>query len=206
MKGILFKPEMIKAIMEGRKTVTRRIIKLNFGSGLEIPRPTISDAIFRENLRRMKITSRYSVGETVYVKEAWQISCYIHNRYVVIRYKLDNSFRTFDWDSWLDKNTKYGGGGDDAELWRSPMFLPEKFARTFLLIENVRPERLQEITDEDVKREGCEICGSWPTNNYVLLWDSINPNCPFDSSPWVWRIQFSVKGKEFMETGGLKYV
>jgi hypothetical protein len=168
--------------MEGRKTVTRRIVKPEPGS-LEL-------------LKRW-CKPRYKAGETVYVKEAWAKN-YTGIEGLPIHYKLD-------YPNGISDNHAYG-----LMEWHSPMFLPEKYARTFLLIEDVRPERLKEITEWDAEHEGLQEWeemyrqydvplkdAGWTRNpivSYQTLWDSINPDCPFDFNPWIWRIQFKVKG------------
>jgi len=73
---------------------------------------------------------------------------------------------------------------------RSPLFMPERFARTFLSILDVRPERLQDITNADAKLEGVTFDGREYRLTYADLWDSINKKQTWESNPWVWRISF----------------
>jgi hypothetical protein len=82
------------------------------------------------------------------------------------------------------------------------MFMPREAARDFVKIKDVRPERLQEITEEDCLKEGIIFAGGcyWtsddgiafntPQEAYAYLWDTINPKYPFSSLPWVWRYEF----------------
>lgn len=85
--------------------------------------------------------------------------------------------------------------------WKSPLFMPAWAARYFIQILDVRPERLQEITNEDALkegfvetriREGNGIHWESARGNFILKWESINPKYPFASNPWVWRIEFSL--------------
>ena len=175
MKGILFKPDMIKAIVEGRKTQTRRLMKLNFGFGWEPPQLGIGDATFKHNLEVMHITGRYQAGEVVYIKEAWCESYFGEP----ICYKLDG-------------NESPGPKG----FWRSPMFLPARAARYFIQITNVRPERLQEITEHDANLEGIGALSMMQPARmmYQRLWDSINKQ-DWNSNPWVWVYSFKLVSK-----------
>lgn len=191
MKGILFKPDMIKAIVENRKTVTRRVIKwrplhegLNLSfSGLSVGDymtdvPTSGKVLYSMGgacwqQRTEREFPHYKVGETVYIKEAWCLPDPTDKRTICYR----------------------GEPVTTGQKWKSPMFMPEWSARYFLKIVSVRPERLQEITEEDAFLEGCSI--GYGANfqisrkeMYQILWDSINPKTPWASNPWVWRIEF----------------
>ncbi len=188
MKGILFKPDMIKAIAEGRKTVTRRVC---------IGQRELS------NVYDFPVeTARYQVGEVVYIKEAW-LESFTGDK---IYYKLDgdNSHCPkvyFGKDKqWHDYKTPF---------WRSPMFLKAIHARYFIKIKDVRAERLQEIGGDDYLDEGVtrllasklglSVSESEEEFNfrnarhvYRVLWDSINKDCPWQSNPWVWRYEFEL--------------
>lgn len=86
------------------------------------------------------------------------------------------------------------------------MFLRECHARYFIQIVDVRPERLQDITEEDCIAEG--IVPHYHTvqlthpklvndagNQYAELWDSINGDSSWSSNPWVWRYKFKLRGE-----------
>jgi hypothetical protein len=193
MRGILFKPGMIKAIVEGRKTVTRRL--QGFGEINEAPDDwrlipwkhrgigdTITGYYFEvpeTTTCHLLIKPRYHPGETVYIKEvgAWDTE-HKHN-FVFYRANAPNV------------NAK----------WQSPLFMPAWAARYFIKIKDVRPERLQSMTDQDAIAEGVTVIGRPELNElsggkfiqaYKTLWDSINPKQKFETSPWVWRIEFTL--------------
>jgi len=196
MNGILFKPDMIKEIVEGRKTQTRRVIKdprrhfNQYNKGLSI------GDIQREIELNLKpnFPSRYQVGEVVYIKEA---------------------FRVYGWDDeggqfWLQYKDEVVGQSlcvtDEIvckywapnnywpeEEWHNPRTMPAWAARYFILITDVRAERLQEITWQDCVKEGItapDHAFELLIGNYQTLWDSINPKHPWASNPWVWRYEF----------------
>ncbi len=186
MNGILFKPDMIKAIREGRKTVTRRLSGLKeFNQELDkwffIERKEGGIFLFGSNDGgKLIFKPRYQIGEVVYIKEAWQ-SLGTKEQTV---YKLDGEAK-LTWDI----NGKKGE--EIVTKWRSLMFLPAKFARYFIQITDVRPERLWEITEEDAVKEGVENMGQISAVvMYAHLWNSINKKTMWGSNPWVWRYEF----------------
>ena len=213
MKGILFKPDVWQAkkkvLEQYGEAQTRRLVN---------PQPTFGDGAWgwqtgksygvvgiSSNVEKVFCQSliehsRYQVGEVVYRKEAWRIinpiGKYFHNPYDFgIEYLSIN--HEVKW--WTDNGNLMDYPID--EKVRSPLFLPEKYARDFLQITAVRAERLQEITDEDAIAEGCletrERVGNgihWesPRGNYCLLWDSINKEYTWDKNPWVWVYTLSL--------------
>jgi hypothetical protein len=194
MKGILFKPEMIQAIIEGRKTQTRRVIK---------PQPIIAQTYKGLTLKDLEYDGfkpRYQVGEPVYIKEAWATEKqYDHLKPSEIPHTAKIFYVSDGVGEW-PTNLSIG-------KLRSPLFLPEPFARYFILIKDVRAERLQEISEWDAQAEGIEAfyrttpCGySWEakerTKRFIELWNSINKDYPWESNPWVFRYEFEYQSKE----------
>lgn len=182
MKGILFTPPNIKLIRDGKKTQTRRLIK-HYKQG---PHSIEFEA------------SRYCPGETVYVKEA------------IRPYDICNP--------WSDPRRVYTLDGAWAPSGivlpktPSPMFMKAEYARTFLKIIDVRPERLQEITGSDAEAEGITRDGlAWAQDfdinddltehgldplrwKYWQLWDAINkkPGTRWADNPFVWVYTFEL--------------
>lgn len=86
---------------------------------------------------------------------------------------------------------------DEAEHgpWKNVRFVPKRSARIWLELLDVRVERLQEMTPEDVVKEG--VCadsqGVWPVSTFATLWDELNgrrPDASWGFNPWVWRLEF----------------
>jgi len=184
MKGILFKPDMIQAIIEGRKTQTRRLIKpqpVQFNNLGEFD-AGIGEAWFHgitsDNWETRK--PRYQVGETAYIKEAWaSFPAYEpHKPYVTYKSSVD-AYRL------------------GSTKWKSPLFMPEWAARYFLEITEVRAERLQEIRYLDIFLEGVPEQGGFIKNfkAFERLWNSINKDYPWESNPWVWVYIFELQAK-----------
>ncbi len=194
MQGILFKPDMIKAIVEGRKTQTRRL------SGLKeinqepdkwrliySPVPNKPDYFEQgktgkfifcefEHFTEKRVRPHYQVGKVVYIKEAW----------------VEPFNRTTDKDS---ETPLYKADIDPSfqhsYKWHTPLFMPAWAARYFIQFTDVRAERLQEISLSDIYDEGGDVIPSYDRiDAYKRLWDSINPKYPWAMNPWVWRYEF----------------
>jgi len=203
MKGIFFKSYLIPKVADGTKTVTRRA-----ESGLrEINREPdrwdyVEDAGDYGFLFASKplpvitglIKPRYQVGETVYIKEAWAISYFTaiyedeHQLQVVYKDGTEIYF-TVDYKTWEKYATqKYCS-------WNSPLFMPEWAARYHIKFLSARPERLQEITVSECKKEGIEYL-IYPNESrtyegeFERLWNSIHPDLTFERNPWVFRYEF----------------
>jgi len=197
MNGILFKPDMIQAIIEGRKTQTRRLgglKEINKTPDIwECLNPTATHLVTFYNEGTAfctRVKPPYQAGETVYIKEAWRT-----------RVAFDG-FRP----SQIPDDAFILFKGEESSLvngrWRSPLHLRGVHARYFLEITDVRAERLQEITEEDAKAEGVEytewfipnlgLDGKDNLRAFYYLWNSINKE-KWESNPWVWVYTFRNK-------------
>lgn len=204
---ILFSPPMVRAILEGRKTQTRRLIKPQPTKWHTVKRrpfhcnhvdmPRIWSALSDHSEDRV---SPYAVGDRLWVKEGWAPSiAHSHGMDacdcadVNVHYKADGEDRYFR-------------DGDIPEEWTMPkagpkvtaLFMPKWASRIKLEITELRVQRLQEITEDDAKAEGCSPvvvdgfveCGTRKTE-FAKLWDSINgKRCPWNNNPWVWCVSF----------------
>ena len=188
MKPILFNAQMVRAILEGRKTVTRRVVKpqpiaavktLYQKDGTNIWRTYGSDCWY-------EFRAPCVPGDILWVRETW--SRMETGKYL---YKADN-----------EKPISYLG-------WRPSIHMPREAARIFLRVTNVQPERLQDINGLHAKEEGCEgyvhinpLYGCPETvHNFKALWDSTikpadRPTYGWDANPWVWVIEFERINKE----------
>ena len=203
-KPILFSTEMIKAILDGHKTQTRRIVRLTeFQKAISHG----YDWMFRDKrglwnevptswLLRNKCPYGRP-GDMLWVRETWAID------------------QGFDSVKPSDISDYWGGlyykatGDKPAGKWRPSIFMPRWASRITLRVQDVRVERVQDITIDDAGEEGCSgvISGGYDFDiynengdyarhpyimNFRRLWDSINAKRGFswDSNPWVWVIDF----------------
>jgi len=204
VKGILFKPDMIKAIVEGRKTVTRRIIKpqpQHFHYTEDATYPCLPDGA--------QINSRYFPGELVYIKEAWRLVSFSDDfSQALVYYKEGQKWGNITENLEFYYYNRFVGG--IYHDWQSPLFMPAWAARYFIKIKDVRVERLQEIENEpggylkegykpfigalsaiDGKPFEMSLDFAW----FESLWDSINkPPYDWQSNPFVWVYSFELLG------------
>jgi hypothetical protein len=179
-RPILMSAPMIRALLDGRKTQTRRIVKERY---IEFLRPTSSD-----DPSRMKPCPYGQPGDLLWVRETWSPSVEPENH---VHARLGFTYRA-DWDHF-----------DDMELrdfrWKPSLHMPRIASRLTLEITGVRIERLKDINEEDAIAEGCDDsylvknkCQPPHSRAYRYLWEDINGHGSWDANPWVWCLSFSV--------------
>jgi hypothetical protein len=186
---ILYQTEMVKAILEGKKTKTRRSVKM--------PPDRIwshSNRFYGESGREYKCPYG-KVGDVLWVRETWQ------------HVNIENDFKDFVYKA---------SGGLDWEMsnedwkWKPSIFMPKSACRIFLDITDVKVERLQDISEEDAIKEGIQKhIGGYKTNyrqpsaksyldgysftaqeEFKTLWYKINGPDSWNQNPFVWVISF----------------
>lgn len=193
-KPILFNTDMMKAILEGQKTQTRRVAfqgenlrpfrNKDYPNGwwfLGRAYKSLDD--FLHDPQRPKC--RYEKGDILWVRETWYKDA---GRY---QYRADYG----------ENERFYQGGNEIAMHWHPSIHMPKEAARIFLRVKRVEVERLQDITAEDCIREGVEeaalsVVGEEFTKGiFSAIWDSTIkkadlPYYGWDANPWVWSIEF----------------
>lgn len=186
---ILFSTEMVRAILEDRKTVTRRAVKLQHLLVLDSPyhkkHPETPDKVLIEKL----CEPPYRPGDILYVRETWA-SNNITPHDPEWLYKADYDCTIEPYKNWR---------------WRSSIHMPKEAARLFLRVTDVRVERLQDIDAAGIRREGLASAAAFlgdmeiAKQEFALLWDSTVPKHPnkfkrypyyWADNPWVWVIEF----------------
>ena len=189
-KPILFNTEMVQAITEGRKTVTRRVIKPQ-PNNIEMLNGVFSNGllkIFYDFDEGINIKAPYRVGDILYVRETWQRN-YCNDVIVTGKYAYRASPETWQYFSEEEKNLK--------KKWKPSIHMPKVAARIFLKVTDVRVERLQDITEEQAYKEGTTLPSPRANyvNSFISLWNSTVKNQDIDkygweANPWVWVIEF----------------
>jgi len=189
--GMIFTTESVRAILDGRKTMTRRVIKLRDGESYD--RSTGCAYIPYKTSRVIKCPYG-QVGDRLWVKETWTML----SDYEVVDTLEGGMAIGGDFPV-------YKAGGEkipQSVKWTSPLFMPRWASRITLEITGVRVERLQEITREDCYKEGItnfrEILPMIaplhdPLNSFKSIWDSISAKRGYgwDTNCWVWVISFA---------------
>lgn len=186
IKPILFNTEMVRAILDGRKTCTRRIVKdgipddAMWGYTAFTPKGYIScRGVYADGYGEGFFKLPYQPGDILYVRETWghPISLNSDKQYVFRADKIAES-----------------GFKNDSHIWHPSIHMPKKAARIWLNVTNVRVERLQDMTDDDAEAEGCFDYTSTALG-FPDVWDSTIKKSNLDSygwdaNPWVWVIEF----------------
>lgn len=197
MKPILFNTEMVRAILDGRKTVTRRLIKPQpeFREGETGTPERCADGnwCFKidqyTSIYDFDIKPPYHPGDILYVRETWGVYCRNWWEAGYFNYKAD----------WQAQESPYGP--TEPPKWRPSIHMPKEAARIFLRVKSVRVQRLRDMVLADVLMEGIKEGDSYEEtwDRWHKTWDSTVPKNPnkfksypyyWKDNPWVWVISF----------------
>lgn len=178
-RPIPFTGEMVRAILAGRKSQTRRIIKdanaiedcdrLGVGclpilgetqhtGEMKVGRKMVGAICGGEFTESdvCRLWCKHRPGDRLWVKEKWR-PAFHHDLYCTVQYAADSSYRKPDFDD-EDRGLRFADmcdvSGDNAEPWHSPMFMWREMSRITLEVTGVRVERLQDISEADCAAEG----------------------------------------------------
>lgn len=190
-RPILFSAPMVRALLDGRKTQTRRVLK---------PDPDTLPNGFAG------VRMPYAPGDRLYVREAWRsASCYddlapsAMSGEEPVRYEEDALWQTWGWGAPLRSHGRL----------RQGIHMPRWASRLTLTVTDVRVQRLQEISEADAVAEGvnpclcghncpngehggcCGICE--PVTAYAELWTELHGPGAWAANPWVCALTFTVR-------------
>ena len=188
IKPILFNTDMVRAILDGRKSCTRRICK--DANEYTVPDMEFYNADKRtyavhnfadkeqmEQLSTAERTCPICTGDILYVRETWK--------------EAPKGY--YYYEDWQRNDIA------DITKWKPSIHMPKEAARIWLKVMNVRVERLQEITEVQAQAEGCNsglLTGACTARGqFEDLWNSTVKKSDldrygWDASPWVWVIEF----------------
>lgn len=186
IKPILFNAEMVRAILDGRKTCTRRVAK-NVPDHTHRIEPVYENGRFQFDCFYSSYVAAldadadfcmpyfppYQRGDILYVRETWCKG------------------------SWMNEKERYYYKADDNDfhcVWHPSIHMPKEAARIWLRVTDVRVERLQDMTDDDAEAEGCFDYTSTALG-FPDVWDSTIKKsdigrCGWAANPWVWVVEF----------------
>ncbi len=204
VKQILFNTEMVRAILDGRKTCTRRVIKPQPYGKCTYPLGFVTDSTEKKEVGCFGFgideyggsiqyaKPSYQPGDILYVRETWK--------------NAPNGY--YYYEDWQRDDIA------DVTKWKPSIHMPKEAARIWLKVTDVRVERLQDITPKDAENEGVgdlfyEDIGYSEKNygtevdkdygiareQFAWLWDSTIKKSDldrygWDANPWVWVIEF----------------
>lgn len=214
MRPILFSTEMVRAILAGRKTQTRRMVKRDLANHYfqSLVHHTTGKFTFVENGNYnpkeydvVEIKCPYgAVGDVLWVREKFRYSDDLDEPY--------DYYEDFI-DKYIPEEVERSKG-----TWKPSIHMPREAARLFLKITDIRVERLQDISEADAVAEGIENfmdkddklpiyrnylatrkdleidayshCANGPEDSFRSLWQKINGPDSWEANPWVWVVQF----------------
>lgn len=200
VKPILFNTDMVRAILDGRKSCTRRIVKgfipndAKWGYTAFTPKGCIScRGTFADGYGEKFFKLPCELGDILYVRETWK--------------RAPNGY--YYYEDWQRDDIA------DITKWKPSIHMPKEAARIWLKVTSVRVDRLQDITEDGALKEGaqgvrcyhaaigaygCTDCMNtgWlepPTLEFMGIWDSTIKKNELDrygwnANPWVWVIEF----------------
>lgn len=186
IKPILFNTEMVRAILDGRKNATRRIVKgfipddAVWGYTAFTPKGYIScRGTFADGYGEKFFKLPCEPGDILYVRETWK--------------KAPNGY--YYYEDWQRNDIA------DVTKWKPSIHMPKEAARIWLKVTDVRVERLQEITIDGIRNEGISSMAVHAGDMEIALkewknlWNSTIKKSDldqhgWDANPWVWVIEF----------------
>ena len=219
IKPILFNGEMVRAILDGRKTCTRRVVKYKYdNTQMEVKTDKYGSRLIEiqcdvegethgknpdgSTWRRLRpfIEKKppYRRGDVLYVREAWCKYGKLDDFDHVIKgtekyYYYADGVNPTPYNCFLVHRNGYDEY-KDTPVWHPSICMPKEAARIWLKVTDVRVERLQDMTDDDAEAEGCFDYTSTALG-FPDIWESTIKKTDLDSygwaaNPWVWVIEF----------------
>ncbi|SWJ47751.1 morphogenetic protein [Klebsiella pneumoniae] len=200
---MIFNAEMVRALLSGRKTQTRRIIKpqpeatlSGSLSGKWLSRPL--NGLLLPKIEDIAIHCPFGVvGDRIWVRETFQGPLFDYD--LMDSYCKDPTpfekpeFCVYKADG-VPAPEFYDADDELHCCWRPSIHMPRWACRILLEITNVRVERLKSISDGDAIREGCStadmMSGDCVADVFARLWASIYSSDSWNANPWVWVIEF----------------
>ena len=194
-RPIIFSGDMVRAILAGRKTMTRRVVKMATHPQAERVQHFEGlrwDWLRYDGLRLSTFKCPFGkTGDRLWVRETFRLSdpndcaCYepCRCRSGQPMYRADGHYHDMEYK------------------WKPSIYMPRWSSRITLEVTGVRVERLQDISEEDAQAEGAPlelgvlertILGAKARyrSGFVRLWESINGPGSWDANPWVWCVSF----------------
>lgn len=224
-RPILFSGPMVRALLEGRKTQTRRVFDLD-GPGRIGPRgndlPVSCLHVQGESVPRVTVGKvvtliklKAAVGDRLWVREAWRCNGWATDVATIF-------YRASEGDSYTAMCEQYPVDGKTylrpTASWRPSIHMPRWISRLTLVVDGVKVERLQDISEADAIAEGAEQYSSsmklsrpfnpdWKgiyREGYAELWNAINGPGSWEANPWVAAYTFHVIRSNIDQIGGVE--
>lgn len=217
---ILFSTPMVEAILENHKIQTRRIVKTKQkGWDCQIMEfaksETFSESFLEKSIASISLQKELVGFHAFFTDNESDHKIGIKCLYgqpgdlLWVREKWENESNGGKWINFYAGNVEVKNNKAYERLtkWKPSIHMPKAAARIWLQVEEIRVERLQDITEEDAIAEGIEVFEKgtdWMEARFgfEILWDKINGLDAWDKNPWVWVVKFkilSTTGKPSLE-------
>lgn len=199
---ILFNTDMVCAILDGRKTVTRRIVKQSVWENFVCEGGKVIYYLDKktDSMKSPLYKAPYQVGDILYVRETWAFQdCIECMNQLEDESCMLGKMSTIHEDKDAESEGCYiyraGHPHPESIVWRPSIHIPKEAARIWLKVTDVRVERLKEITIDGCEEEGCWCGHNGDIFAFMALWDSTIKKSEiakygWDANPWVWVINF----------------
>jgi len=219
-RPILFSGSMVRAVLDGSKTQTRRVGKIQSQDFVGLKAEAVRHATLGYQIQATydaypgRGTARHAIcacpfgqpGDQLWVRETWNWfdpdSIPTDRAGPRAIFTGNQGNRSIPWVAAYaaDGHLPYPGY-EGRDHWRPSIHMPRWASRITLEITGVRVERLQYISEADAQAEGCALECMTPIGDdsgsaihgpggYIALWESINGPGSWDLNPWVWVVEF----------------
>lgn len=207
IKPILFNTEMVRAILDGRKSCTRRLVKHNIEAVLNSPyhmeHPEVEDKQIISKLCK----PLYQPGDILYIRETWAWcpcwDCGLNVEEIGCGHEEEQRYNgeKKEHGCYIYRASCADNEYPSVDTWHPSIHMPKEVARIWLKVTDVRVERLQEITIDGIRNEGLSSVAVHAGDMEIAmeewknLWNSAIKKADLDCygwdvNPWVWVIEF----------------
>lgn len=179
-RPIIFSTTMIQAILAGNKTMTRRVVKKN-----EAGRVQLKGRNWHIDDPNATLACPYGQpGDMLWVRETWADVNTPDGPAILYR-------ASGDYQHWHEEDLLSGA---PEHRWKPSIHMPKWAARIWLKVSGVRVERLQDIIEADVVKEGCDPIANFKIIFFKYLWDELNKKRSYgwSKNPLVWVVEFEL--------------
>lgn len=184
--GIIFSAAMVRALLDGRKTQTRRLLS-------DAPKGDWHCDRVGERLMwvaapgspKLPVRLAYTPGDRLYVREAWS-------------HTGEGVWSIADARMAINGRPMYRAdhSGSEPLRWWPSIHMPRNFSRLWLAVTDVRVQRLQDVSEADAEAEGVQMVALRNyRDGYAVLWNSLHtePGTRWEDNPWIVAVSFDVR-------------
>lgn len=225
IKPMLFNTEMVRAILDGRKSCTRRLVKTRRKDAYGFYVTKKADGTFsgiyeydeNESMFDNPLMPPCQPGDILYIRETWAWcpcwDCGLDVEEIGCGHEQEKEYNgdKKEYGCYIYRASCADNEYPSVDTWHPSIHMPKEVARIWLKVTDVRAERLQEITAEEAKKEGCDGRCECPSSGadgslscktrdfslekFETIWDSTVKKTDldrygWDANPWVWIVEF----------------